>query len=62
MRDAVAHTEMEAAKLNGLVCFFHSSRLPSSFLKTRPTSSQSDHTLPASGCRFSTIETDLKTE
>lgn len=60
MKDAVAHSGMEAAKLNGL--FLHSSRLPLSFIETRPASSQIVHTLLASSSRFSVVEADLKTE
>jgi len=60
MKDAVADTGMEAAKLSGLSLSLFPSTVV--FIETRPASSQILHTLLASSSRFSTVGGDLKTE
>lgn len=48
MKDGVAHSGMELAKLSGLSFPF----VPVVFIETRPASSQIHHTLPTSGSHF----------
>ena len=62
MKDTVAHTGMEAAKMSGLFLSLFPSPSPVGFIETRPASSQVLHTLLANNSRFSAVEGDLKTE